>query len=125
MKLKVFEVVELLDGNKATILENNKNRYKAEIVNKYGEMSEIMEKKIYKEVNKNETETTINVLYKEEKICIYTNKVDLQKQLNKLLGEPTKEYKIKRSIVGSSWEIDFKEKSKISQMILKANIYEL
>ena len=34
-----------------------------------------MEKKIYKEVNKNETETTINVLYKEEKICIYTNKV--------------------------------------------------
>lgn len=24
MKLKVFEVVELLDGNKATILENNK-----------------------------------------------------------------------------------------------------
>ena len=28
-----------------------------------------MEKKIYKEVNKNETETTINVLYKEEKIC--------------------------------------------------------
>ena len=31
MKLKVFEVVELLDGNKATILENNKNRYK-----KYG-----------------------------------------------------------------------------------------
>lgn len=37
MKLKVFEVVELLDGNKATILENNKNRYKAEIVNKYGE----------------------------------------------------------------------------------------
>ena len=25
MKLKVFEVVELLDGNKATILENNKN----------------------------------------------------------------------------------------------------
>ena len=35
------------------------------------------------------------------------------------------EYKIKRSIVGSCWEIPFKEKSKISQMILKANIYEL
>ena len=121
MKLKVFEVVELLDGNKATILENNRNIYKAEIVNKYGE-SQGTE---YKEVNKNETETTINVLYKEEKICIYTNKVDLQKQLNKLLGEPTKEYKIKRSIVGSCWDIEFKEKSKISQIILKANIYEL
>ena len=39
MKLKIFEVVELLDGNRATILENsnNKNMYKAEIVNRYGE----------------------------------------------------------------------------------------
>ena len=84
-----------------------------------------MEKKIYKEVNKNETETTINVLYKEEKICIYTNKVDLQKQLNKLLGEPTKEYKIKRSISGSSWNISLEDKIKIQKLIVKANIYDL
>ena len=88
-------------------------------------MSEIMEKKIYKEVNKNETETTINVLYKEEKICIYTNKVDLQKQLNKLLGEPTKEYKIKRSIAGSTWNISLDDKIKIQKIILKANIYDI
>lgn len=84
-----------------------------------------MEKKIYKEPNKSETETTINVLYSEQIINIYTNKVSLQKQLNKILGQPTNEYKIKRSIVGSCWKIPFKEKSKISQMILKANIYEL
>ena len=84
-----------------------------------------MEKKIYKGPNKSETETTINVLYSEQIINIYTNKVSLQKQLNKILGQPTNEYKIKRSIVGSCWEIPFKEKSKISQMILKANIYEL
>lgn len=38
-----------------------------------------MEKKIYKELNKSETETTINVLYKENMLSIYTNKVDLQK----------------------------------------------
>ena len=82
-------------------------------------------KKIYKEPNKSETETTINVLYSEQIINIYTNKVSLQKQLNKILWQPTNEYKIKRSIVGSCWEIPFKEKSKISQMILKANIYEL
>mgnify|MGYP000661257346 CR=1 FL=1 len=55
-------------------------------------------KKIYKEPNKSETETTVNVLYSEEKIKIYTNKVKLQKQLNKVLGEPSKEYKIKKSI---------------------------
>jgi hypothetical protein len=81
--------------------------------------------KIYKELNKSETETTINVLYSEKMISIYTNKVGLQKQLNKLIGEPTKEYKIKRSIVGSIWEIPFSDKTKISRIMLKANIFEL
>ena len=56
-------------------------------------------KKIYKEPNKSETETTINVLYSENILSICTNKVDLQKKLNKLLGEPAKEHKIKRSIL--------------------------
>ena len=45
-----------------------------------------MDKKIYKEPIKEETETTINVLYNMEKICVYTNKVNLQKQLRQLLG---------------------------------------
>ncbi len=81
--------------------------------------------KIYKELNKSETETTINVLYGENKLSIYTNKVPLQKELNKILGEPTKEYKIKRSIVGSYWDINLNEKQKISKMVLKANIFEL
>lgn len=81
--------------------------------------------KIYKEPNKAETETTINVLYNENILSIYTNKVNLQKQLNKLIGEPTKEYKIKRSIVGSIWEISLDDKTKIQKIILKANIYEL
>ena len=81
--------------------------------------------KIYKEPIKAETETTINVLYSENKLSIYTNKVPLQKQLVKILGEPTKEHKIKRSIAGSTWEITLDNKSKISKMILKANIFEL
>lgn len=81
--------------------------------------------KIYKETDKSEIETTINVLYGENKLSIYTNKVSLQRELNKILGEPAKEYKIKRSIVGSIWEISLEEKSKISRVILKANIYEL
>lgn len=81
--------------------------------------------KIYKELNKSETETTINVLYAEKIISIYTNKVGLQKQLHKLIGEPTKEYKIKRSIVGSMWEIPLDDKIRISRMLLKANIFEL
>ncbi len=84
-----------------------------------------MSNKIYKEPIKEEMETTINVLYNENKLSLYTNKVNLQKKLNKLIGKPTKEYKIKRSIVGSSWDIPLKEKDKITKIILKANIYEL
>ncbi len=82
-------------------------------------------KKIYKEANKAEIETTVNVLYSENKLSIYTNKVDLQRQLNKILGEPQKELKIKRSIAGSIWEISLDDKSKISKVILKANLYDL
>lgn len=84
-----------------------------------------MNDKVYKEPNKSEMETNINVLYEENKVCIYTNKVPLQKQLNRLIGNPTKEYKIKRSIVGSQWDISINDKSKISKIILKANIFEL
>lgn len=82
-------------------------------------------KKIYKEVSEIEQETTINILYKEKIISVYTNRVDLQKKLNKLLGEPTVENKIKRTIVGSMWEIPLNAKSKISQMLLKVNMFEL
>lgn len=84
-----------------------------------------MKGKIYKEPIKAEMETTINVLYGENKLSLYTNKVSLQKQLNKIIGEPTKELKIKRSITGSIWEIPLEEKTKISRMVLKANIFEL
>ena len=84
-----------------------------------------MKDKKYKEPLKSETETTINVLYQEEKIYVYTNKVDLQKQLNKIIGEPTKELKIKRSISGSIWEIPLSDKYKIQRLLVKANIYEL
>lgn len=84
-----------------------------------------MEKKIYKEANQFETETTINVLYKEQIISVYTNKVDLQRKLNKILGEPAKEYKIKRSISGSVWEIPLKDKTRVRSLMLKCNIFEL
>lgn len=36
MKIKIFDVVELNDGNRATILEIKGNKYFAEIVNAYG-----------------------------------------------------------------------------------------
>lgn len=82
-------------------------------------------KKIYKEPNKRETETTMNILYNEKILSIYTNKVDLQKRLFKILGNPTKEYIKGRSITGSSWDVSLNEKSKISKLLLKVNIFEL
>ena len=48
-------------------------------------------RRAYKEINKEETETTINVLYDEKLISIYTNKIELQKQLKKVLGKPKRE----------------------------------
>lgn len=81
--------------------------------------------KTYKEPNKCETETTINVLYGEKILSIYTNNVKLQKQLNRILGKPAKEYKIKRSISGSSWNVSLDDKIKIQKLIVKANIYDL
>ena len=82
-------------------------------------------RRAYKEINKEETETTINVLYDEELIVIYTNKIGLQKQWKKVLGKPKREDIRGNSIIGSCWEIPFSEKTKISQMMLKANIFEL
>lgn len=84
-----------------------------------------MSKKTYKEFNIKETETIINIIYDEDIMHFYTNKVTLQRKLNKLIGEPQKEYKVKRSIVGSCWDIPLSDKNKISKIILKANIFNL
>ncbi len=83
-----------------------------------------MEGKKYKGVNKEETETIINILHNSNLLSIYTNKVELQKQLNILIGEPTKEYKTKKSITGSSWEIPLNDKHRITKLLLKSNIFE-
>ena len=82
-------------------------------------------KKIYRESNKSEEETTVNILYGENKIVIYTNKVPLQKELYKILGEPEKEFYRKKSITGSSWVISTEEKSKISKILLRVNLFDL
>ena len=81
--------------------------------------------RIYKEPNISETETTINILYWKNVVSIFTNNVSLQKKLRKVLGKPTKEDMRGRSIVSSRWDIPIDDKTKLSQMILKANLFEL
>ena len=80
--------------------------------------------KLYKEANKIETETTINVLYSKKILSIYTNKVDLEKRLNKIIGEPKKEYIKGKSILASLWEIPLDDISTINKIIFKADIYK-
>ena len=68
--------------------------------------------KIYKEIKKSETETTINVLYSEKLLSIYTNKIELEKQLYKILGEPKQEYikgKSKKKRVKKAWKRQIKD----------------
>lgn len=53
MKYKVFDVLELMNGNKATIIEVFKNGYRVEIVDKNGirqEIKEISESDIKKSI---------------------------------------------------------------------------
>lgn len=66
MKIKKFDVVELKDNNRATILETEKNQYFAEIVNSYGITVENryitqdeIEKVIYSRNNKNMIRTDL------------------------------------------------------------------
>ena len=80
--------------------------------------------KIYKEANKRETETTINVLYSEKILSIYTNKVDLERRLYKIIGEPKKEYIKGRSVMASLWEIPLDDVSTINKIILRGDIYK-
>lgn len=80
--------------------------------------------KIYKEANKCETETTINVLYSENILSIYTNKVDLERRLYKIIGEPKKEYIKGRSVLASLWEIPLDDISTINKVILRGDIYK-
>ena len=80
--------------------------------------------KRYKHVESYELETVVNVIYDENILSIYTNKPDLERKLNTIIGEPTKEYRIKRSISGSRWEIPLQDKSKISKVLLKVDLFE-
>ncbi len=81
--------------------------------------------KKYKEPINEEMETTINVLYDDNILSIYTNKVSLQRKLNKLIGEPKKEHKIKDKITGSFWDISLNDKIIIGRLLIKVDIFEI
>ncbi len=67
-----------------------------------------------------EQETSINIAYDLEIIQIYTNRVDVIKNLTKAIGKPSlRDKKGKTYWMGATWEIPFKDISKISQILNK------
>ena len=72
-----------------------------------------------------EQETLINVLYDEHKISVYSNRVEVIKNLTKSIGKPTKRYKKNKTYwSGATWEIDFNEFEKIYTLLNRSLVIE-
>lgn len=57
-----------------------------------------------------EQETTINISYNDEIVQVYTNRLDVIKNLTKTIGKPTKrDKKGKTYWMGATWNIPFKD----------------
>ena len=67
-----------------------------------------------------EQETTINISYDEEIVQVYTNRIDVIKNLTKTIGKPSKRDKKGKSYwMGATWNIPFKEISLITSVLNK------
>lgn len=65
-----------------------------------------------------EQETLINILYDEQLIRIYTNRIEVIQELINEIGQPTKKYKKSKTYwSGASWDIHFTEHQKINNIL--------
>lgn len=72
-----------------------------------------------------EQETLINVLYDEHKIRVYSNRIEVIKNLTKAIGKPTKRYKKNKTYwSGATWEIDFNDFEKINVLLNRNLVIE-
>ena len=66
-----------------------------------------------------EQETTVNILYDEQIIKVYSSRLEVIKILTKQLGEPTIKYKKSKSYwSGASWNIEFNDLKKIEKFLV-------
>lgn len=74
----------------------------------------------YLNAEDDELETTINILYKEKIVIIYSSKAEVIRKITKAIGAPTKKYqKNKKYYTGASWNIDFADIEKIDKLITR------
>ncbi len=67
-----------------------------------------------------EQETTINICYEDETVQIYSNRVDVIKNLTHNIGKPTKcDKRGKTYWLGATWEIPFSEVTTIKNILNK------
>lgn len=70
-----------------------------------------------------EQETLLNILYQEQKIRIYSNRIEIIQNLTGKLGKPTEKYrKSKTYWSGASWDIPFADVG-IIQKVLPKDIF--
>lgn len=80
-----------------------------------------MKEKFYSNYEPQEIETHIWIDYLGSKVRIETNRKLQYNKLMDKLGEPTKKEYIKNSLCGAYWDIPFKDRKRISN-IIKINL---
>lgn len=74
----------------------------------------------YFDTSVEEQETTINICYEDETVQIYSNRVDVIKNLTHNIGKPTKRDKRGKTYwLGATWEIPFSEVTTIKNILNK------
>lgn len=67
-----------------------------------------------------EQETTINIIYSDGIIRVYSSQPNVIQRLIKLFGQPTQKYKKSKAYwSGASWDIDFADSAKIKHILNK------
>lgn len=67
-----------------------------------------------------EQESIINIIYEEQVISIYSNRIEVIENLTQLLGKPDIKYRKSRTYwSGARWNVDFKDNERIKKVLSK------
>ena len=69
-----------------------------------------------------EQETIINIDYSTSVVYVYTSQITVYQRLVKKLGQPQNIGYIKNKIVSGSWNIPFKDKKTITQILSRPTL---
>ncbi len=73
-------------------------------------------------ISSDEQETLINIDYSSSEVYVYTSQKTVYQRLVKKLGKPQKIGYIKNKIVSGTWNIPFKEKKVITQVLSRPTL---